>query len=264
MGVDASQDVDEPDENGLILSCAPTTMSHFAPFSSRQRASVLAITLLGGAPLAWAGRPLDTDDAGTNGQAECQLEAWSAHGKGSHESHVGPACGVGGGLEFGAEYVWSHPRSSGPQGRAVGAKWAPEWLEWEGARFGLKWTGSQERDASDEAPAWHWQGGSWAGIASVPLNPFWTVHANFGQQHARGPAKTSTTYGLALVWTPRDEWVLFSEVLGDNHSPAGQSVGLRFWLIPDKLGLDLTHSHTNATKGSHSTGFGLGWYGISF
>jgi hypothetical protein len=214
--------------------------------------------------VAQAARPLGTEDAGTNEARHCQLEAWGEHGKGSHETHLAPACGLGEGLELGAEWVRPQPANSAEHARYVGLKWAPEWLAWQDVRFGLKAMGGQARTPVGDDGGWHWQGQSWMAIASVPLNDKWTVHANLGQALHRGPPASAATYALGLVWTPHEAVVVFGELLGEQRSPACQTVGLRWWIIPDTLGLDLTHSRENATPGSRHTGIGLGWYGISF
>ncbi len=213
---------------------------------------------------AQAARPLGTEDAGVNEARQCHLETWSEHGPGSHETHLAPACGVGGGLEVVAEWVRPHPGDSSHHARILGLKWAPEWLAWRDWRFGLKLMGEQARDTAAEDTGWHWQGHAWSAIASVPLSPQWTVHANLGQVRSHGPAHTATAYGLALAWTPHTSLLVFGEVLGEGHEPAGRTAGLRWWLIPDTLGLDLTHSRDNGASGSHRTGIGLGWYGLRF
>jgi hypothetical protein len=58
--------------------------------------------------------------------------------------------------------------------------------------------------------------------------------------------------------------MVFAELNGDNRSAATQSVGMRWWLLPETLGLDVTTSRTNATSDSQTWGIGLGWYGLKF
>ncbi len=213
---------------------------------------------------AQAARPLGTEDAGTNAARQCQLEAWADHGQGARTWHLAPACGVGQGLELGWESAQDMPRAAGELDRSAALKWAPEWLAWQDWRFGLKTQAQQGRAGSGPDTAWHVQQSSWLAIVSVPLTPDWSVHANLGRSRLHDPSDSRNTYGLAMTWTPHEHWLLFAEALGDQRSPASRNLGLRWWLIPDVLGLDLTHSVTNATPGSHSTGVGLGWYGLTF
>lgn len=211
---------------------------------------------------ALAGRPLGTEDAGTNPQAQCQLEAWVDNTSGARSTHVGPACGLIDGLELGFELVNATPRDEQPQGRALALKWAPEWLEWQGTRFGLKLGTASERAPGETN--WHQATVAALAIVSMPLGPSWTVHLNAGRQRDKLAGASSTTYGAALTWTPHERWLVFGELTGDNQSAATQTVGLRWWLLPETLGLDLTSSRTNATPDSRAWGIGLGWYGIRF
>lgn len=213
---------------------------------------------------AQAARPLGTDDAGTNAARQCQLEAWSDHGHGEHAWHLAPACGVGAGLEVGWESFQRMPGQSGEQGRALALKWAPEWLDWQGWRFGIKYSGAQGRESGSEDTGWHLRQTNLTGIVSIPLGQDWAVHANVGRTQLHGPAEGRTSYALALTWTPHERWLAFAEAMGDHRCGATRNVGLRWWLIPDVLGVDLTHSVTNATPGSRRSGVGLGWYGVQF
>jgi hypothetical protein len=210
---------------------------------------------------AWAGRPLSTEDAGTNSQAQCQVEAWVDSASDGRQTHIAPACGLIDGLELGLEWVKATPSDELSQGRSGALKWAPEWLEWHGWRFGAKVSAGQEKAPDDK-----WRNASLAalGIASYTLSPELTVHVNMGRARDRLAGVTATTYGTALVWTPHERWLVFGEVTGDNKTPAVQTIGLRWWMLPEQLGLDVTTSRTNATPDSAAWGLGLGWYGIKF
>jgi len=45
---------------------------------------------------------------------------------------------------------------------------------------------------------------------------------------------------------------------------AARGTDMRYWLILDQLGLDVTVSKTNAERQSTTVTVGLGWYGLSF
>jgi hypothetical protein len=233
-----------------------------AQTSARLARSALALLLAAAGTHAMAGRPLGTEDAGTNPQAQCQIEAWvdaAAEGK---ATHLAPACGLIDGLELGAEWIKASPSDEQPQGRALALKWAPEWLAWQGWRFGAK-----VATVSSKAPgesSWHQAATGAMAIASLPLDPQWTLHLNLGRQRNKLEQVSSNTYGAALVWTPHERWVVFGELNGDSKTPAHQSVGVRYWLLPDQLGLDVTGSRSNATPDSRCWGVGIGWYGLHF
>jgi hypothetical protein len=231
-----------------------------SPLHWRVFALVLAMAMA--VDSAQAGRPLSTEDAGTNAQSQCQVEAWVDHRSDGHTSHLAPACGLADGLELGVELVKASPGDTASQGHALSVKWAPEWLSWQSWRLGAKLGTASERAPHEST--WHQASTAALAIASLPLDPQWTLHLNLGRQRNKLDQITSSTYGAALVWTPHERWVVFGELNGDNKTPASQAIGLRYWLLPDQLGLDVTGSRTNATPGSRSWGVGLGWYGLHF
>jgi hypothetical protein len=211
---------------------------------------------------AHAGRPLATEDAGVNPTGQCQLESWVDVASDGHHAHFAPACGVLDGLELGFEAVVDPPATEHAQARALALKWAPEWLQWQDWRFGLK-AGTMSQKYVGET-GWHHGNWSVLGIASLPINDEWTLHLNAGHQHSIESENGVVTYGAAMTWSPHPRWQLFGEINGERHSPTNQTVGMRWWLIPDQLGLDVTGSRTNATADSRAWGVGIGWYGLHF
>ena len=211
---------------------------------------------------AHAGRPLATEDAGTNAQAQCQVEAWVDSSSTARSSHLAPACGLIDGLELGFELIKASPKDEQAQGRAAALKWAPEWLAWQGMRFGLKGSTASQKDPSETR--WRQANLAVLAISSLPINPQWTAHFNIGRQRDKLVGVNSTTYGAALVWTPHERWMVFGELTGTDKTPATETLGVRWWLLPDTLGLDVTTSRGNATPDSAAWGLGLGWYGIHF
>jgi len=211
---------------------------------------------------AQAGRPQTTDDAAVNPAAQCQLETWIDASAQAKHGHIAPACGLGAGLEAGVEAVYATPARDEVQARAVALKWAPEWLEWQGVRFGLK-AGTQTQKNPGET---QWRQANWSllGIMSVPLDPKWTLHVNAGHQHDIDARESVNPLSVALSWAPCSRWLATLELVGDNRSTVSQSAGMRWWLIPDTLGLDLTATRSNATERSSVWGVGIGWYGLRF
>ena len=58
---------------------------------------------------AWAGRPLNTDDASILPEGGCQLETWLRRARDLHEIVVQPACNPWGGVEWGAILASARP-----------------------------------------------------------------------------------------------------------------------------------------------------------
>jgi hypothetical protein len=211
---------------------------------------------------AHAGRPLATEDAGVNPQAQCQIEAWVDSADQERTAHFAPACGLVAGLELGLEWVHASPAVDIRRATAAALKWAPEWLGLGDWQFGAKLATTHER-APDEAHA-HQANVHAMAIASYAISDAWTLHLNIGRERDKQAHALRTNYGTALVWTPHERWLVFGELTGHRNAAATQTVGLRWWLLQEQLGLDLTGSRTNATAASRTWGIGLGWYGIKF
>lgn len=211
---------------------------------------------------AHAGRPLLTDDASVNSQGQCQLEAWVDSASDARSHHLAPACGLIDGLELGFELIRVSPSGEQAQARGIGLKWAPDWATWQGWRFGLKAGSASEKPPGSDT--WHQTVYGFSTIASLPLDAQWTLHLNLGRERNKLDQTSANNYGAALAWAPHERWLVFAEVVGHSNTPATQAVGLRWWLLPDQLGLDATTSRGNATPNGQAWGVGLGWYGLKF
>lgn len=222
----------------------------------------LVTGLLLGLPEARAARPLTTDDAGVNEAGVCQLEAWRDQDLDAHHHHLAPACGLGLGVEFGVEGVWSSPRDVQAQGRGLSLKWVPAWARAQEVQFGLKVGVSSQKQPGER----HWGAGQTTAVllASLPLRDSLDLHVNAGHLHRIDQEGADTAYGVALVWRPHPRWQVGVEALGNLQSAAQKSLSLRHWLIPDTLALDLTASRMGHRPDSSSLGVGIGWYGIRF
>lgn len=217
------------------------------------------IATLGG---AHAARPLTVDDPSVNEVGTCQLESWRDHEHGARHLHLAPACGVLPGLELNLELVRSSPASEQSQGRALGFKWMPDSAQWAGWQFGLKGGWLQEKPPGESG----WHSGNWSAavMASRPLSESVTLLVNLGHTHLIDQQQKQTTHGLALVWNASPRWMLYAEALGDTRHTVQKGAGVRYWVIPEVLGLDVTAMRTNSRADSRVWGIGFGWYGIKF
>ncbi len=234
----------------------------FAPhtLSGALRLATMILALCG--PTAHAGRPMATEDASTNPAAQCQLEAWMEKTAEARFTHLAPACGLGAGFELGLEAVSATPGEEQVQARSGTVKWAPEWLAWKDWRFGLK--GGTVAQKGPGEGKWHKADWSGLGIASLAINEQWALHINAGHQHDVDSKSNVMTYSVGLNWAPVPRWQAFAEVMGDHKHTATQSAGMRWWILPEQLGLDVTAARVNASANSRSWAIGLGWYGLHF
>ncbi len=212
-----------------------------------------------------AGRPLAVEDASVSPMGQCQVEVWLERNRTGNDANVAvlaPACGVSEGLELGLEFGTPAHSRHADQSRGLAVKWAPEAAQWAGWQLGAKASWGQSKPAGSG----RWLEGTFTvlGMASRPLAADWTVHANLGVDAGGDPSDTTAQAGLALVWTPHEQCLWFLEMTANEHVPATRGAGMRYWLITDELGLDVTVSKTNAVRQSTTVTVGLGWYGLSF
>lgn len=228
-------------------------MRSFSPF-------VLLVFLSAPFQSAVAGRPLGTDDAGTVGHLKYQVEAWQEHGEGAHGNTVAPAFGLGD-FEFGLETARSR-EAEGVRARetTLALKWAPENLSLGPVRFGAKaWTGrSYEKNEEESSKAR--ENGAIA-IASWSILESLSAHFNLGVLKDNVDRQTRRLANAALSWTPHENLLFFIEAMNQQSQPTTQSLGMRYWAIPEKLGIDLTVSRQAGNQNSNTIGIGFGWYG---
>jgi hypothetical protein len=233
------------------------------------RLALLAAALAALTATAWAGRPLATDDAGTAEVGTCQVEGWIERAGSEGAWVVAPACGVAKGLELGADHTRPRHRDELRGSAGLALKWVPEaWRADSPAGeigFGLKLAQSFDRPAGAG-----WRGSETGALALATLQPGgdWTVHANLGAARERSSGSTAALLNLAVVWTPHEQALLFAETQANNRRPVFggtlNTVGGRWWLAKDRVGLDLTASREAGIGGATLWTVGLGWYGLSF
>lgn len=226
---------------------------------------LLTGVLAGVVSAAHAGRPLGTDDAGVADAGTCQVESWIERQDKQHAWVTSPACGVISGVELGAEYV--RPEHSGTLGVSAGMalKWVPEsWqmvTPWGDLNWGLKVSTGH---AKPPGAQWETTDSTVALLATLSASDNVAVHVNTGVTRDRASSVNGTLLNVAAVWTPAEPWLLFAETQAYTHTDVfGKpvtSTGVRYWLISDKLGVDLTASHQPNSPTLWT--FGIGWYGL--
>jgi hypothetical protein len=214
---------------------------------------------------AHAGRPLSTDDAGVADAGTCQLESWIERQDSEHIWVTSPACGLLPGLELGAEYVHPENREDIHAEAGLALKWVPEsWqfnTPWGDLGLGLKLSSGHVKPRGD---GWQTSESTVAVLASLAASDEVSVHVNTGVTRDRASHVKGTLLNVAAVWTPSASWLLFAETQASSHTDIfGKpvtSAGVRYWLMPDQLGLDLTSSHQSGSDTRWT--FGVGWYGL--
>ena len=218
---------------------------------------------------AGAGRPLASDDAGTADAGTCQLESWFERAGGEHALVLASACGIVKGMELGADYTLPGSRDVVRASGGIALKWVPQaWRVDTPAgelNFGVKLGAAFE----------HLAGGGWRtaetgvlALATLTAGDRWSAHANLGAARNRSSGAVASLINLALVWTPRDEALLFVETQANNRRDvfggAVNPAGGRWWLVKDRFGVDLTASREAGAGSGTLWTLGFGWYGLSF
>jgi len=212
-----------------------------------------------------AGRPLATDDAGTADAKTCQVESWIEKQASEHEWVVSPACGLVDGVELGFEYARPESINDVTAEAGLALKWVPaSWqtsTAWGDLNFGLKFSTGHAKPVGS---GWRPVDRGALLLATLVPNEQWTVHGNLGAVYDRDNKTTGTVLNVATTYTPTDNWLVFAEVqANDKHEVFDKNVlssGVRYWLVPDKLGVDLTASHQKGALTLWTVGFG--WYGL--
>ena len=229
----------------------------------------LAAALLAWAGSASAGRPIGADDASTADAGSCQVEAWAERGRGAAKGVVvvAPACGLLDGLELGGDHSRFQTGQGLAQAANLGLKWVP--ASWAGdtalgpLALGLKAALGYERPAGE---GWRRSSAGLLGLASLMLSNKVALHANLGPVRGADDGSATTQLRLAWVWTPAPAALLFAETqANDRPAAAGgtlNAVGGRWWLLADRLGLDLTASRQAGAGTGTRWSLGFGWYGI--
>lgn len=245
-------------------------MTH--PAASHYPAATALIALSLSLPPALAGRPLGTDDASTAAPRNCQLEAWYQRSDGALSTTLAPACGIAEGLELDLGLTLPAQRQDPLQSGNLAFKWVP--AGWASSTplgdlaLGLKASADFEHPADGG-----WRRADTTGLllGSLQLGEQWAMHLNLGrgQWRPRGQASLQANLlNVAAVWTPVEQALLFAEWQGNNQpSDLGRpvrTVGGRWWLQKDKLGLDLTWGRAVGMGAPNQIGLGFGWYGLAY
>jgi hypothetical protein len=226
---------------------------------------VLFLSLLSATSMAQAGRPLATDDASTADAQTCQVETWSERAGADHSFVLAPACGLLPGVELDADYTWPNPHDAVRAQGGLALKWVPQ--GWKlgtplgEMNFGLKLGGAWTQAASG---GWQRSQTDVLGLATLKASESWALHTSLGV--AKHSGHRATLLNVALVWTPRDAVLLFAEAQGntrrDVFGGTVATLGARWWMVKDMLGLDLSASRESDASGPTRWSLGLGWYGI--
>lgn len=221
----------------------------------RRRGMVLrALALAAGfaAIPAQAARPMITDDARIVDARACQLETWLRSNRDSTEYWALPACNFTGNLELtvGGARTREDGRSRTTD-LVLQGKTLFKSLDPDGWGIGLA-AGMDQHPQAAGARDWY---------AYVPASFSFRddaviVHSNLGWLREGEPLREHLTWGLGTeVRLAGDSW-LIAETFGQGRNRPFHQLGLRHWLVPDRVQLDATYGNRNGE------GTGERWFSV--
>jgi hypothetical protein len=200
------------------------------------------------AQTAWAGRPLQTEDAGVLDRAACEIESMGARERvagqaAGRESALGLGCGLGWRSQFGAWSARAGQADSREQAAGFGGK-TGLWLAGEdGPALTLAW-GVAGLRATDTH---RWRENERAAnlVLTLPAGPG-AVHLNLSHTRERveaEPGRRLTGWNVAyehraLGWAAGLALTPMAEVFGDDRGSTWANVALRATLVQERLFVD--------------------------
>jgi hypothetical protein len=213
------------------------------------------LALLGPAILAatavHAARPLITDDARTVDAKACQVESWVKKNPESTEAWALPACNFTGNLEL--TLGGAMTREAGrTQTTDVVMQGKTLFKTMEANGWGMGLAAGTVRHARADTRDWY---------AYVPISFSFrdddvAIHTNLGWLREGETRRNRLTWGVGTEARLTESTWLIAESFGQNQGKPFLQLGVRHWLVPDRVQLDVTYG--NRTGG----GNGERWFSI--
>lgn len=198
---------------------------------------------------AHAVRPMITDDARIVDAKACQLESWVKKNPDSTEIWALPACNFTGNLEFTlGEATTEAAGRTQTTDAVVQGKILFKTMDINGWGTGL--TAGTVRHPHANARDWY----AYMPISFSFRDDAGVVHANLGWLREGETRRNRLTWGLGTEAQLAERTWLIAETFGQDQGKPFHQLGLRHWLVPDRVQLDATYGNRN--------GGGERWFSI--
>lgn len=198
------------------------------------RRAVLLLSLAAGFS-AYAARPMITDDARLVDAKSCQVESWARKNTDSQEFWAIPSCNPTGNLEIAMGGSQLRTQGDGQWLDAVvQAKTLFKTLSPNGWGVGLAAGVVRHRAAGGQDT-----------YAYVPASfsfhdDRFVAHTNIGWLREQATGKNRLTWGLGSETQLSPRSYLVAETFGQNQGQPFVQLGLRYWVLPDRVQVDTT------------------------
>jgi len=190
---------------------------------------------------AFAARPMITDDARVVDPKACQVESWMRFNRGSTEYWALPACNPLGFFEltYGGARIHDDAAGSAFTDNILQVKTIGKPLETNGWGWGIA-AGTDRHLHRESANGWP---GDW--YMYVPVSVSFrdddiVMHVNAGVTRHRDLDRNIGTWGLGSEIKLRDDLFLIPETFGNDRGRPFYQLGLRYWIVKDRLQTDAT------------------------
>jgi hypothetical protein len=202
--------------------------------------SAIALPIAAAWHCAHAARPLVTDDARIVDPKSCQLEAWLRFNRDGTERWALPGCNLTGNFEltFGGA-VQSYGDGTALTDVQLQGKTVLKPFETNGYGVALVFGGVNHPKAEDRKALG-------TAYAYVPLSVSFAddrylLHTNLGVSRDREARETRMTWGVATEAVLNDRFTAIAESFGENRGNPWYQLGLRIWLVPNRVQIDATY-----------------------
>ena len=210
---------------------------------------VAAILLLSFASSGFCARPMITDDARVVDPKSCQVESWIKFNRNSTEYWALPGCNVTENLEltYGGAITKEHGEAHTTD-VILQAKTIFRPLKTNDYGTGLV-IGHAQHPATDNDSSMIGDVYAYVPVSFSIADDKYVLHTNLGVIHDKNVRANKLTWGLGSETRLASNLQLIAEVYGDNQSRAFHQLGLRYWIVPDRIQIDTTYGNRFANNG---------------
>lgn len=219
--------------------------------------AIAALAIANAAVEAHAARPMITDDARIVDAKACQLETWTRRGRDAREYWALPACNFTGNLELTAGGGRTRDDDPGAfDDQVIQGKTLVRPLETNG--WGMAFTLGTTRHLRGERSS-RWPGDPYVNVpvSRSLLDDRWVVHFNGGAAYRRDDRRTVATWGLGNEVQLAQRLYLIPEVFHNEPGRPFYQLGVRYWIVKDRVQLDATYGNRLVSQDQHWISIGL-------